>query len=352
LTTNLEDELTGTTVAYDSHIKAFTVNSPTTGVNSTIDYASGTIAVLLNLTESGGAVVSPGYDAMSAYDNLDLIKGETENWVSFTTTWEVSNEEGIMLATWANDNYGYLYVAWTSDDSVKSKDDTTDLASLIKDGGYDHTTVVFGYLRHAAFVQGSIASIPWQRLNGVITLAFKSLTGLESTVSKEVDAAVLDSKNCNYYGNFATRNAEFRFFYNGVLSSSIYRFIDSYINSVWLNALIQRTLVDCITSDPKTSYTQRGYNLIRAWFNDPIEKAINNGAIEKGLTLSSVQKEELLAESGKEEAAAEVVNYGYYLQVLDPGAEARTNRSSPIINLWYAYAGAVQRLEVASTVIL
>jgi hypothetical protein len=45
-------------------------------------------------------------------------------------------------------------------------------------------------------------------------------------------------------------------------------------------------------------------------------------------------------------------NDGYYLQILDPGAQIRTNRESPSISLWYCYAGSVQRIEMASTMII
>jgi hypothetical protein len=98
-------------------------------------------------------------------------------------------------------------------------------------------------------------------------------------------------------------------------------------------------------------YNARGYTLIRAWLIDPVNRALNNAAIEKGITLSESQKAEIANEAGRD-ISAEIANYGYCLQVLDPGAAARVNRESPIINLWYAYAGSVQRIEVASTAVL
>jgi hypothetical protein len=206
-------------------------------------------------------------------------------------------------------------------------------------------------MRHAVFIQGAIASIPWLRVNGTITIAFKRQSGLEAVITEKTKAEVLERKNCNYYGNFATRNAEFRFLYPGVLSSSDYMFIDSYINSIWLNAMIQRSLLDGLSRAGRVPYTAKGYSMIRAWFMDPINKAINNGAVEKGVVLSMAQINEVLTEAGLD-ISPELNNYGYYLQILDPGAEARYRRESPIVSLWYTYAGSVQKLDVASTAIL
>ena len=39
---------------------------------------------------------------------------------------------------------------------------------------------------------------------------------------------------------------------------------------------------------------------------------------------------------------------GYYLQILDPGAQVRGNRGTPVINFWYTDGGAVQKITVAS----
>ena len=48
----------------------------------------------------------------------------------------------------------------------------------------------------------------------------------------------------------------------------------------------------------------------------------------------------------------ELFTAGYFLQIVDPGAQARVNRETPVISLWYTYGGAVQRITVASTAIL
>jgi len=43
---------------------------------------------------------------------------------------------------------------------------------------------------------------------------------------------------------------------------------------------------------------------------------------------------------------------GYYLQILDPGAQVRGNRGTPVVNFWFTDGGAIQKINVASIDIL
>ena len=83
--TALDAELAGVTVAYSSLTGAFQINSPSTGETETIAYATGTLAELLNLTATSGAVLSQGSDALTQTANMNAIKAASQNWVTFTT---------------------------------------------------------------------------------------------------------------------------------------------------------------------------------------------------------------------------------------------------------------------------
>jgi len=309
------------------------------------------LSFALNLTEKTGAVISAGMDKLSVDEQMAKIREKTENWVSFTTAWEEDTPAACEWAQWANRNYGWLYVGYTTEATAVIPDSQTDTPSVFKENGYDHTTVVYGSLEYASFIMGAVASIAWKRTNGTITLAFKRQSGIAPWVINEGDATTLESKNCNYFGNFATRNAEFVFLYPGCLSASDYGYIDTYVNSVWLNNRLQVALMDGITSTGKVPYTDRGYTMIRAWMMDPINDAKENKAIEAGVMLSERQKSEINNEAGHD-ISSELFTQGYYIQILDPGADARARRESPVISLWYCYGGAVQRIDVASTAIL
>ena len=348
--------VSGVKAAFSSLTGAFTITSGTAGTGSSVSFgsapASGTdLAAFLGLRAEDGAVLSEGMDALSVNDQMAAIRARTENWVSFTTAWEEDAEAMLDWAEWAGNNYGWLYVAYTTNPTTASADSTVDSASVLKDSGNDHTAIIYGSLEYAAFIMGVVASIAWQRINGTITTAFKGQSGLTAWVVDETTATILEGKNCNYFGNFATRNAQFVFMYPGCLSASDYSFIDPYVNSIWLNNRLQVALMDGISRTGRTPYNQRGYTMIAAWMMDPVNEAKNNAAIEPGVELSERQKSEVMNEAGLD-ISNELWTQGYYIQVLDPGAAIRAQRGSPVVSLWYTYGGAVQKIEVASTAIL
>ena len=100
ITTALDAELTGVVMTYSSLTGAFQIDSPSTGASETIDFATGTLAELLNLTEADGAVLSQGSAAMTQTANLNAIKAASQNWVTFTTLYAASDSEHLGLAEW------------------------------------------------------------------------------------------------------------------------------------------------------------------------------------------------------------------------------------------------------------
>lgn len=358
--TKIQAELTNAgaaaTIDYSSLTASFTITSGTSGVSSEVSYAdsptSGTdLARLLNFRKEDGAIVSSGMDALTPTEQMTAILSKTQNWVSFTTAYEVDPEEALDWAEWANRNYGWLYIGYSTSPIMVSADSSEDMASVIKNSGYDHTAIVYGSLEYASFIMGVVASIAWQRVNGTITAAFKRQSGLAPWVVDEMTAVTLEAKNCNYFGNFATRNAEFIFLYPGCLSASDYGFIDPYVNSIWFNNRLQVALMDGITTAGRVPYNIRGYTMIKAWMLDPVNEARLNATIETGIVLSERQRSEVMNEAGID-ISSELWTQGYYIQVLDPGSSVRAQRGSPIVSIWYTYGGAIQKIEVASTAIL
>ena len=356
LQTALEAEISGVTVSYSSLNASFTITSPTVGDNSMVGYgespASGEdLSVILGLTLAAGAIKSSGSGSLSVDAQMAATRRRSENWVTFTTLWEADADEMLLWAKWATENYGWLYVPYTTDPNTPLQDSVSDPASILKNSGYEYYAAVFGTVEYALFIMGAIASISWLRTNGTITLAFKRSEGLAAFVTDKNEAEALEAKNCNYFGNFSTRNAEFVFLYPGCLGPGQYRFIDPYINSIWLNNRLQVALLDGLARAGRVPYNERGYTMIRAWMQDPVNQALNNGAIEIGVELSEAQKTELFNEAGQD-ISSDLAITGYFIQVLDPGAPVRAQRESPVVNFFYTYGGSVHRIEVASTAVL
>ena len=351
LQTALATELSSVTVTYSSLAGAFQINSPGTGDEETITYATGTAAELMNLTQTAGAVISQGSDAQTQTVNMNAIKRESQNWVTFTTLYTADDAEHLGLAAWASaQGIEYLYVGWTADARLLVQGSDNSIADKIEAAEYGATALVYDNVNVAAFVMGEAASINWERYQGTINFAFKAVDGVAATVTDETTAALLNDKCVSYMGKFATRNDQFTFFYDAKMFGR-YGYIDAFINTVWLKNVMQLSVLNGLTNAGRVPYNERGYTLIRAWLQDPVNRAKNNGVIDEGVTLSESQKAQIYNETGKD-LTTELWTKGFAILVEDAGAAVRVGRQSPNISVYYTYGGSVNKIEVASTAVL
>lgn len=349
--TALSAELAGTKVTYSSLTGAFTIASPTTGGDSTITYASGSLADILNLEASDGAIISLGSDALTPKANMTLIKEQTQNFVSFTTLYEADETEHLGLSAWASSQgIEYLYVGWTADPQLLVQGSTASIADKIKDAEYGATALVYDNNQIAVFLLGSIASVNWERYQGTINYAFKKVDGVSASVVNQTDADLLLAKGVSFMGNFATRNDSFTFFYDAQIFGD-YGYIDAFVNTIWFKNVMQVSVMNGLTQAGRVPYNERGYSLIRAWLQDPINRALHNGTIDEGIVLSESQKAQIQNETGKD-LSNELFTNGYAVLIEDAGASVRVGRQSPNISVYYTYGGSINRIEVASTAVL
>ena len=350
--TALQAKITGTTVTYNSNLNAFIVVSATTGENSSISVATGTSADALGLSSATGAVAQAGMAAMSEDANMTAIARADGNWVSFTTLYSAGDDEIIALAEWTNNQkVEYAYFPYTDADGDTVPSNPNNLPNTLKTADYEGAVLMFGTIDHAVAAMAIWASVDWNRYNGLPTMAFRSQNGLAASVTDETIAENLLSMNVNYYGRYASRVEDFTFFYNGKLTGGDFGFIDAYIGNIWLRNALQNAILNGLQQVARTPYTDAGYNQIRAWCLDPINRGLNNGVIQAGLNLSEAQKAQLYNEIGQD-VSEQLYTDGYFLLVADPGAQARVERETPVCGLWYTYGGAVQKIELPATVIL
>ena len=350
--TALQAKITGTTVTYNSNLNAFIVVSATTGENSSVSVATGTSADALGLSSATGAVAQAGMAAMSEDANMTAIARADGNWVSFTTLYSADDDEVIALAEWTNNQkVEYAYFPYTDSQGNTVPSNQNNLPNVLKNADYEGTVLLFGIVDHAVAAMSIWASVDWNRYNGLPTMAFRSQNGLAASVTDETIAENLLSMNVNYYGRYASRVEDFTFFYNGKLTGGDFGFIDAYIGNIWLRNALQNAILNGLQQVARTPYTDAGYNQIRAWCLDPINRGLNNGVIQAGLNLSEAQKAQLYNEIGQD-VSEQIYTDGYFLLVEDPGAQARVERETPVCGLWYTYGGAVQKIELPATVIL
>ena len=353
LQTALTAKGAGVTVGYNSVNDAFTITSTEVGEQESITVPTGTAAVALGFNEET-ATVSAGEDETDVVGSMTNLTRQFQNFVTFTTLAEPEDTDALALARWvssqANAGTMYLYVCWDSSKANLDATNTTVIAEQIKALNATGTTVVYPSYKIAAFVIGTAASIAWDQTNGTITFAFKAQSGLAADVTDTQHSVALLGHGVNFIGNYATRNDNFVFFYNGQMFGE-WAWIDTYLNACYLCNKLQVQLMAMFTSNRRIPYTSAGYAIIRANCRDVIEAAINNGVINIGVSLSNAQKSQLTSELGGD-FSDEIYNNGYYLQILDATAQARQQRVSPPCNLVYTYGGAVQRLTVPAIAVV
>lgn len=223
------------------------------------------------------------------------------------------------------------------------------IAYALKEKNMGAVAGVYGSLEYAVFIMAIGASIDWNRNNAMVTTAFKAQSGLPANVTNASDATNLISQGMNFVGDYATRNDNFIFHYPGQMFGD-YKWIDAYWGAVWMKNQIQAACMQGFGNVSRAPYNERGYTQVKAWIQDPVNKALNNGVIDAGVVLSEAQKVQINQEVGKD-VAGDIEYTGYYLEVKDPGADARVNRDSPIINFYYSYGGAINKLDIPATML-
>lgn len=335
------------TCSWNAINSTFVLTSTTAGALSTITYATGSLSAGLKFTAATGAIISQGAEADTPTTAMDNVKAITQNWVSFTTMVEPNIADKTLYAEWTNaQNQRYVYVVWDTDAQAIVNGSTTNFGAIAKAAEYDGVVPVYNTLELAVFALGTVASIDFSRLNGRITAAFKSQSGFTATVTDQQIATNLLENGYSFYGSYATANDQFNFFYNGQMTGK-WLWLDTFVNQVQLNSQFQLALMTLLTAVKSIPYTQSGYALIRAAMADPINAALNFGSIRAGVVLSESQKAQVNSAAGLDVSTI-IEQQGFYLQILDPGAQIRGLRGTPVINFWYTDGGAIHKISLAS----
>lgn len=353
------------TLAFNAVTSTFEFTDSTTGVTSTIVFATGAIAASLLLTQATGATLSQGAVLDTPASAMNNAVAVSQNWVSMVPLFEptLSNKEAF-AAWFTAQNDDYLYLAWDSDAQASVNGATEPFGVIAKAAQYNGVACIGGdpaavpigntlaamVMNVAIFAAGAIASIAFQQTNGRATLAFLAQAGLLATCANLQTATNLLANGYSYYGAYATRNQGFVFFYNGQMPGK-FDWIDTFVDDVWLQDQFQVALMMLATNAGSVPYNSPGYGIIRAALLAPITAAVNFGAIRAGVALSAAQIAEVNQAAGLD-VSTPLLNQGWYLQILDPGATARQARTSPIINFWYTDGGAIQSFTMDSIDIL
>ena len=351
---NEDTGVANATVTYNGSSKNFTITNGDDGAESLIEAPTGTVADAMNFTSA--SVISQGQALKTYTETMADVTDLTQNFVTYSTIEEITDyDDARELASWSNTQFGagnqFLYVYWSSDTALTTNNAGDTVVAKLRDHNYEGVTFVYNALKYSAFVMGAAASIAWDNLNSTITFAFKAQTGLEANVTTKQAETNLINNGVNFMGNYATRNDNFILFQNGQMSGQ-FAWIDTYLNSTWINNALQVQILAGLEASGRVPYTEAGYTLIRGWVQDVADRAIANGCIDTGVNLSQTQKNQLMVEAGGLDISSELYNSGYYLQIVDATASIRQQRTSPACNFWYTYGGSIHKINLPSTAVV
>lgn len=336
-------------VQYDSQLDTFEIVSGTTGVNSSLGYATGTLSTGVKLTAATGAIISAGAIAATPASALDAVVLQTQNWASFMTLWEPDLETKLEFADWANESgQRYGYVAWDSDVTALQPNASGSFGALVDAGEFDGVVAIWNPSGDiAAFFCGMVASVDYDATQGRITYAAKGQAGLSPDVTNASTANNLIANGYNFYGSYATANQQFVMFQNSHISGK-WVWADAYFNQIFLNSQFQLALMELLANTNSIPFNQAGYGLVRAALLDPINQGLNNGTIQAGVTLSNAQKQEINTAANDNGVANVIQNLGWFLQIKDATPQIRGTRGPLPGTFWYTDGGSVQKINLAS----
>lgn len=348
------------TVTFDSTSGGFIITSGCTGAESTIAFATGNVAAQLFLTAATGAVTSQGADPTTPSGFMNSVIAITTNWATFMTAFDPDfgvpgGAQKLLFSTWTSQNQflDYAFITWDTDPApTLTVPATGSYGYALSQGTFNGTCLIWqptDSLKEC-FVAGAAASINFSETNGRITFAFKSGPGLTADVTNASVASNLIANGYNFYGAYATANQNFVFFYPGSVTGT-FRWLDSYVNQIWLNNQFQVALMGLLTGVFSIPYNPAGFSLIEAAAQDTINAGLNFGAFRAGVTLSQAEIAEVNSAAGLNIANV-LQQRGWYLQVQDPGVAVREARGSPVCNFWYTDGQSVQQIQLSSVDIL
>jgi hypothetical protein len=338
-------------VSYDSQRQAFVISSPTTGVNSSVGYASGSLAPLVFLTQATGAAISAGAIAATPASVMAQVVAATQDWATFMTVTEVPDNIKLEFAAWVNTSgQRYVYVCQDSNAAALTAGASETFGALT--AAYNGVCPLYdttgGSL--AAFTCGTAASIDFNAEAGRITFAYKGQAGLVAQITDPTVADNLTGNGYNFYASYATAAQGFTMLQPGLVSGQ-WEWLDAYVNQIYLNSQFQLALMELLTSVKSLPYNNTGYGQIRGALVPVINEALQFGSIQPGVALSASQAASVNAAAGLP-IDSTLENVGWYLQILPASAQTRGNRTSPPMTFWYTDGGSVQKLNLASIDIL
>ena len=241
----------------------------------------------------------------------------------------------------AGKDFKYLFCqGFTPDDSRKSTFLGTGTGSLV---GIAGTHIVQGVDKYAAAMPMAMtASVNYNRAGSAICMMFKQFANETPTVTDDTTANDLDAVKCNYYGQTQTNGQNLSFYQRGFNADGLDAMV--YFNELWLKSRIATDFMNLATGVRRIPADDVGRGLVRSVVAKAVNHAMNNGTIIIKQSLTTAQESQILTLSGNDEdAPSEVLNNGYWLDVVISTTDGNEYKASYV--LIYSKGDSIRKVE-------
>lgn len=287
--TALDAEPLAVTCTYDAVYKRFVFTSDSAGAASTVSLLApaGTgvdISGMLGGTAETGGYVADGLDAQTALATVQLFDNQFGGlWYGLVMPTINQDADHLAVAGYIEgaSDPAHFYGVTSDDENILDAQDTTNIAYLIKEAGYNKTGVQYSSSSLYAICSAlaRILTTDWDANNSTITLMFKQEPGVTAETLTQTEMSALLGFNCNVFVNY---NNDTAIIQPGIASGG--QFIDSVIGCDWLRAQIQTNVYNLLFASPtKVPQTDAGMNQIAAQIEAALAQAASNGLLAPGV---------------------------------------------------------------------
>lgn len=324
-------------MSYDATLSRFLLESATTGADSSMDWASGSLASVLGMSEgSNGAVLSDGSAVETGLSVLQASAELTNNFYSFAFLTSVAGEEEAIAAWVKAQNVRYMWSLGVTAENASS------MASALSE--YDGVGLSLN--ADCVFLPMAIAAaINYDLPNASVDFMFQQAAGIATSVTSQVDQEAYDAIRVNYYGATQQAGELVSFYQDGKLQGSISS-MGVYVNEAWLKDAMFTSLLNLRLSLDSLPANETGLAYVKSAIQDVIVKAQNNGVISVGKTLDSTQKIYVGQITGDKSAWQSIQSVGYWLDAnIEKYTEQGTEKYKVSYLLVYAKGDSINKVD-------
>ncbi len=347
----LNTALAGAVVSWLPVQQQFVIESATSGNSSTITFASGPAADDLKFTQDTGATLSQGAAQSVHADYMNNLTKSNQAFALFTTIFTADNDDHLAFANWVNfTNYRFGYIGHDLSVDAITQNNITNVAYQIRQVySYSNVMMVYGGVSEAAAVLSYSASVAYGALNGRTTLKFREFLGLQPLVNDGGTYDILLANGYSFYGQYGANAYLTNYFADGMISGP-FKWSDSFLNQIWLNANLLARFVDLFKGRQSYAFNDKGYGAISAVVSSVAEVGKTFGAIQTGVNLDAAQKIQINGSVGKD-ISSDLYVTGYYFYVPVQSAQNRAERNLKDAIFYYTDGGAIQSISMQSLMI-